>query len=83
MENCKDGIVVMTEEKVPNPPLPLMKSVRVFPLDEAIEINEDGTIEGATVMRSCRDPVHVFEDIPGHCQCGEQYWSWGEVIEMY
>lgn len=31
--------------------------------------------KGQRLMRVCADPVHVFAEIPGRCQCGEEYWG--------
>lgn len=66
------------ESKVPRPPISLAKAVLRLPGDGTININPDGTIEGATAMRHCRDNIHVFEDLPGYCQCGEEYWDINE-----
>lgn len=60
---------------MPRPPVPLSKAVIVLPEDGSMTINEDGTIENATALRHCKDPLHIFEDLPGHCQCGKQYWG--------
>lgn len=58
------------------PPLPIGKSpIRL--LGGRMEIDEQGRVVG-TAMRQCKDPVHVFAEIPGRCQCGMEYW--GEVF---
>lgn len=63
----------------PNPPISLAKAVLLLPEDGTMKINLDGTIEGATAMRHCRDSIHVFEDVPGYCQCGSQHWESVEI----
>jgi hypothetical protein len=57
------------------PPIPVSKAVIVLPDDGTMSVDVDGTIKGATVLRHCRDPVHVFENVPGPCQCGEHQWG--------
>jgi hypothetical protein len=59
--------------KAANPPLPIGKSPIVLP-GGVMAIDEQGRIVGRA-MRQCADPIHVFAEIPGRCQCGDQWWG--------
>lgn len=55
------------------PPLPLNSSVKMLRDD----LNLAG---GGEYLRRCVDVVHVYETMPGWCQCGERWWGGGEHI---
>lgn len=55
------------------PPLPLSKSA--IRLDgNRMEVDDKGRIIG-TAVRACEDPMHIFAEWPGWCQCGERFYE--------
>jgi hypothetical protein len=44
-----------------------------------MEMDEQGGVIGRA-FRFCVDPVHVFEEITGRCQCGDHEWGDGAAV---
>lgn len=60
----------------PRPPLPIGKSpVRLN--SGHFETDDEGNpvFDTGPYVRQCDDPVHVFAEIPGDCQCGSERWE--------
>ena len=50
------------------PPLPLNRSV--------VMLRDDLNLaKGGEVLRVCADVAHLYESVPGWCQCGERWWD--------
>lgn len=59
------------------PPLTIANSPRTVTFD--FSMDDDGTPvlekKEARYTRHCSDWAHVYEKVPGDCQCGERWWD--------
>jgi hypothetical protein len=51
-----------------------MGELRKFPGRLVTPGNNPVTVEGR-VIEKCEGIIHVFESVPGRCQCGEELWA--------
>jgi len=54
-----------------------------FPLHRrfATEPPNDAILDTMVQMGECTELIHVFDEVPGRCKCGENEWTPDHTIE--